>query len=358
MSMRIVAAGLLAAGLLAVSLAAPARADEQAEMVTRAYAVADLVVPVSDVLDLTLPGAAAPQAAPACKSSPACCANNAGPKPAETCEQRLMKLIAQTIAPASWSACGGRGTMEYYPLGMALVVRQTPAVHEQLADLLARLRRLQDVEVALELRFLSIPDVLVERIGIDFNLPVKTKEGHGEETCESCPIAPPFDPLRVTFLNAKQVSQLLESVDGDRRASVLQAPKMTVFNGQAVTVNRTDERFYVTGVQVVQNGGQVVYVPENESLATGHSLSVRPAVSADGRSVRLQVQLDQKTLATPKVPLFPVTTFITPVFEGGAVGQPVPFTQFLQQPQFQKLAVDRTVVVPDGGSVLLGGLKA
>jgi Flp pilus assembly secretin CpaC len=56
-------------------------------------------------------------------------------------------------------------------------------------------------------------------------------------------------------------------------------------------------------------------------------------------------------------PLFPITTFITPVFEGGAVGQPVPFQQFLQQPSFSTITVNTTVNVPDGGTVLVGGLK-
>ena len=56
-------------------------------------------------------------------------------------------------------------------------------------------------------------------------------------------------------------------------------------------------------------------------------------------------------------PLFPITTFITPVFEGGSQGQPIPFTQFLQQPAFTNLNIQTTVVCPDGGTVLLGGLK-
>ncbi|MBY0457375.1 MAG: type II and III secretion system protein, partial [Gemmataceae bacterium] len=56
-------------------------------------------------------------------------------------------------------------------------------------------------------------------------------------------------------------------------------------------------------------------------------------------------------------PLFPITTFITPVFEGGSQGQPIPFTQFLQQPSVAFVDVNTTVVCPDGGTVLLGGLK-
>ena len=57
------------------------------------------------------------------------------------------------------------------------------------------------------------------------------------------------------------------------------------------------------------------------------------------------------------VPLFPITTFITPIFEGGAVGQPVPFTQFIQQPTLNTISVSTTVNVPDGGTVLMGGMK-
>jgi type II secretory pathway component GspD/PulD (secretin) len=57
------------------------------------------------------------------------------------------------------------------------------------------------------------------------------------------------------------------------------------------------------------------------------------------------------------VPLFPITTFVTPVFDTGFTGTPQPFTQFIQQPTFSNLFINTTVSVPDGGTVLLGGLK-
>src|SRR5262249_4230603 len=57
------------------------------------------------------------------------------------------------------------------------------------------------------------------------------------------------------------------------------------------------------------------------------------------------------------IPLFPIVTPITPIFEGGFQGQPTLFTQFIQQPIFQSVNVNTTVSVPDGGTVLLGGLK-
>ena len=51
------------------------------------------------------------------------------------------------------------------------------------------------------------------------------------------------------------------------------------------------------------------------------------------------------------------STFITPVFEGGAQGQPIPFTQFIQQLQISTVSIQTTVSNPDGGTVILGGLK-
>src|SRR5205085_7188577 len=46
---------------------------------------------------------------------------------------------------------------------------------------------------------------------------------------------------------------------------------------------------------------------------------------------------------------------ITPIFEGGAVGQPIPFTQFIQQPKLTTVALHKSFCVPDGGTVLLSG---
>jgi Flp pilus assembly secretin CpaC len=62
-------------------------------------------------------------------------------------------------------------------------------------------------------------------------------------------------------------------------------------------------------------------------------------------------------LVNGEVLLFPVVTPIFPLFDGTATGQPVVFTQFVQQPHLTSVAVLTTVAVPDGGTVLMGGLK-
>src|SRR5438270_10583207 len=102
-------------------------ANDEAKTVGVVYAVADLVVPV-----------------------------NASPTGAPTLEATLMKVISQAIDPPSWSDNGGAATIQYFPTGMALVVNQTRANHEKITELLASLRRLQDVEVALEFRLVAV----------------------------------------------------------------------------------------------------------------------------------------------------------------------------------------------------------
>src|SRR5262249_35850825 len=50
----------------------------------------------------------------------------------------------------------------------------TQAVHDEIADLLGQLRRLQDLQVTVECRFITVSDNFFERIGIDFNFNLPT----------------------------------------------------------------------------------------------------------------------------------------------------------------------------------------
>lgn len=59
----------------------------------------------------------------------------------QTDAQSLIDLIQATIAPSSWDVNGGQGSIVYWQLGQALVVRQTSEVHEQLGGVVGRLRK-------------------------------------------------------------------------------------------------------------------------------------------------------------------------------------------------------------------------
>jgi Flp pilus assembly secretin CpaC len=330
--------------------------------------------------------------------------------PKGTMEDALIKMITNVIAPQSWDSVGGQGHIEYYPLGGGLVITQTPDIQEQVAELLTALRRLQDQEIAIEIRFITIAEAFYERIGVDFNLNIRNNNTKYEPQLVSqqfkpfgfinnfspsnfisgitpagtltqdlsIPITnssfnfavPPFGQypnipgsnggisFGLAFLSDVEVSLFMEAAQGDQRTNVMQAPKLTLFNGQTSTLEVSDQQFFVIQVTVIQVGGQVVFNPINSPIPTGGvTVTIQGIISADRRFVRLSLTPLLTNLASANVPLFPITTFVTPIFEGGAVGQPQPFTQFLQQPAFSTVSVNTTVNVPDGGTVLLGGLK-
>src|SRR5262249_54932637 len=84
-------------------------------------------------------------------------------KNSQTNEEVLIKLIMNTVEPRSWAEMGGTGTIDYFPNTMALVINQTPDIQDQIAELLDSLRRLQDQEVAVEIRFITVTDDFFER---------------------------------------------------------------------------------------------------------------------------------------------------------------------------------------------------
>jgi hypothetical protein len=53
----------------------------------------------------------------------------------------LVSLIEQTVAPKSWEANGGPGTINYWRTQRVIVAHTTQEVHEQIADLLDQLER-------------------------------------------------------------------------------------------------------------------------------------------------------------------------------------------------------------------------
>jgi type II secretory pathway component GspD/PulD (secretin) len=332
---------------------------------------------------------------------------------AQTREDQLIQLIQNTVQPRSWAQMGGQGTIDYFPMTMTLVINQTPDIQEQIADLLQALRRLQDAEVAIEVRLISIAEGFFERIGVDFNVNIVNEHGTqkfqpmitsgqfqpagflndfnpnrflagltpgGTFTSDlGIPIRqssfgmaiPPFGgfpnapganggiSLGLAFLSDIQVFMFMEAAQGDQRTNVMQAPKLTLFNGQTSTLTASDEQFFSTGASVQISNGQPVFIPNNVSFPTGGVfISLQAVISADRRFVRLNFTgLTLTNLASAVVPLMPVTIPVPQILDGVGTVNTTVFTQFIQQPTFNTITVTTTVAVPDGGTVLLGGLK-
>jgi hypothetical protein len=144
---------------------------------------------------------------------------------------KLINLIQSTIAPESWTAVGGPGAIEAFPTNLCLVIRQTMEVHQQIGELLQQVRRLQDVQVALETRVLGVSDEFFEQARIHGGLDIK--DGSVLETGE-------FAKQGYCLLTDEETGVLVRTAQDQAQNGLLFAPKITVFNGQSTTLHLGD----------------------------------------------------------------------------------------------------------------------
>lgn len=330
----------------------------------------------------------------------------------------LIDLIVSTVEHDSWMENGtGDGEIQPFPTNLSLVISQTQRVHEQIADLLEQLRRLQDLQVTIEVRFIQLNDDFFERIGIDFDFNIEDETGiplgsiditgsptepsepsavvginSGPQTGEaigdfsldldipfrnnsfnlSAPtVGTPMDVASFGFAILSDIEAyfLINASQGDSRSNVLSAPKVTLFNGQQAVVLDTAFMPFVISVIPVVGEFAAAQQPVIVVLSEGTMLTVQAVVSDDRRYVRLTL-----------VPFFSeigdVDTF---TFEGSETTTTSSATSdedddgndesndnatnvvrsgtTVQLPTFQVISVSTTVSVPDGGTVLLGGIK-
>jgi hypothetical protein len=131
-------------------------------------------------------------------------------------------------------------------------------------------------------------------------------------------------------------------------------PILSVYNGQTSLMQIQQFQWLPTNVQVVQAGGQVAFVPQYQPLPFGQNWPIQAVQSPNGLQ-RLSTAPILSNVGPG--PLFPIATFINPVFEGGAMGAAVPFTQFIGQPGFNTIGLNTTVSVPLGGYASLGNWR-
>lgn len=75
--------------------------------------------------------------------------------------ERLKKAIRVAAPRKSWTEDGGEGEIEVFSENLCLIVRQTPAFHEAISDLLSQLRATRDIQIELSVELLSfngVPD--------------------------------------------------------------------------------------------------------------------------------------------------------------------------------------------------------
>jgi general secretion pathway protein D len=328
----------------------------------------------------------------------------------------LIDLIVSTVSTETWAENGGgEAEIRPFPTNLSLVISQTQAVHEEIADLLEQLRRLQDLQVTIEVRFIQLNDTFFERIGIDFDLNIEDRTLGAEDLVPGSAfepagrrsqtvgliggdpfpsftsdldipfrqgsfgvaIPPPFggfDPgsaanFGFAILSDIEAYFLIQAAQGDSRTNVLQAPKVTLFNGQQAFVADAIQRPFVVGVIPVVGEFVAAQQPVIIVLNEGTMMTIQAVVSDDRRYVRMTI-----------VPFFTQIGDVDEfTFEGSTSStnsssskdndedgkkeedskndSTVRSGVTVQLPSFQFVSVVTTVSVPDGGTVLLGGIK-
>ncbi len=320
----------------------------------------------------------------------------------------LISLIESTITPDQWQNAGGTSSMREFRQNLSLVVTAPQETHEAIANLLKSLRALQNLQVTIEVRFIQLSDTFFERIGLDFDFNIRDKlnrvtppsrqqgspkvavglsSGVGStgptftsdldfQIRNNFGVTPAFGApdagdagtqVGLAILSDLELFFFLQAVQGNSRTNVLNAPKVTMFDGQTASINDTAQRPFVISFEPVVGDFAVAQRPIIVVLNEGTQMNVQSIVSQDKRFVRMTLVPQftrieaperqftfqgRRSTATGTSILNPAgtqnpTSNASDIIEGTTV----------QQPTLGTTSVTTSVSVPDGGTILLGGIK-
>ena len=148
--------------------------------------------------------------------------------------------------------------------------------------------------------------------------------------------------LDIAFLGRYQLRALIEAVQKDKQGNVITSPRVTCFNGQRANVVIARLHNYI---QTFDEDG----TPTISTVTDGVVFEVKPYVSADQRYVTLEL-LPSITEMRQLTPVTIYRAFDTPTT--ASVGG----FMVIELPEVYTRAVETTVSVPDGGTLMIGGM--
>ena len=147
--------------------------------------------------------------------------------------------------------------------------------------------------------------------------------------------------IQYNVLDTYALEAIIEANQKSQQFKKLDAPRVTAFNTQISHSLVVDQSAYIADAEVNQTGVVPVINPVIEILNSGSILQVRPTVSHDRKYVILEIE---PTLAVQLPSRFKTLTL-------GLTNLNVEF------PVLSVTNIKTTVTIPDGGTVLVGGLK-
>lgn len=330
----------------------------------------------------------------------------------------LIELITSVVDPESWETLDSEP--QFFTLNNTLAIRQTEENHEEIRELLEKLRALNDLQVAVEVRFITISDEYFEKIGVNMNLSFKASEASSASVDEDYDTLTPtkrgvygiydgsatgkpftdnlninfsqnsyglavpqfgnYDPsvgaqLGFAILSDIESYFFVSAAESDARTNVLQAPKVTMFNGQTASISDSTSVPYVSTVIPVVGDFAVAQQPVITIINEGQFMTVQATASPDRKYVRMTVvPFFSKITDNDRTYKFEgtdsVSTNSTSASKGSSLLQSVTDERTsnsgseivsqgttIQEPITSSFSVYTTVNVPDGGTALLGGIK-
>ena len=311
----------------------------------------------------------------------------------------FIDIISEVIEPESWNE-EGVGIQEW---NGSLIVTQTSKVHDEIEGLLRTLRNQQAVQINVKVRFLSVENAELEEIGVDWNNFTGPAGWPAPDFAGGLPTSPGVSPpwwlggywnsnpgggrqdiVGGTITNTLsdyftdsglnpdgglgfefQVFEdpegflgraVLKAVEKNRRTNAVVQPDLTLMSGQRAHITRMNAQSYIGDYNVT---GQQ-FQPEVSILNYGTVLDVQAIASADRKWITMTLrpvttEVEQWRRFGNSVGNFGGIQTINVQDDGGNVGglaDNFPVTV----PQIRYRSVSTSVTIPDGGSLLIGGM--
>jgi len=305
----------------------------------------------------------------------------------------LMENIRSATDSLYWDESGEMSTNEQG----YLVVKANPDMHQKVEGVLADMRRFATSVVTVDTKFLTVTRNFLQEVGVDFRglggtgnkgtvatlddltngLQNNTSRGldnNGTGDPAGSPSAGAFFndggdgdvrartenffqntlgsalsangglTASLSILDDLQIQAVIRAIEKNESSEVVNSQILTVLNNERGHVAVINQTAYVRDFDVEVAQASFVADPKVDVIQDGIVLDVRPVVRYDRKFIQLTLEPTVAELTRP-----------IPTFTTSLAGSTLPVT--LQLPNLTVTTFATTANVPDGGSVLIGGLR-
>lgn len=351
----------------------------------RLYDVTDLITPVRDFPGVEMAYASTGGSTPNANLFGGADTATEGEK---ADPNELVDFIKNNVTKAEWDPTKNIDIQQRS--GSTLFVSHTTEGHKLIEQLLANLRNQTALQVNVSVRLLDVRKGFFEEIGVDWTNSTSQQitsasftgndsgydriwmtgggDGSGTRVNGSVLQSLPgnqanysstssgsakgltLEASSLGFLNAEQINAVFSAVEEETDATILSHPQITCFNGQRANASFIRQYAYISDYEVVSSN----YDPVIDVLNYGDLLDVRPVISSDRKYITMEIRPTNVNLAGS------FTEYIVgqQIVQGGDVTTVVFGAVYpLELPNVEVQTLRSTVMLPDRGSLLIGGFN-